>query len=656
MRSTVLRLERRIQQDHADAVVAMEAAYAEIAGAAVQAARDCGYLGSDPLGAIAHLATPATDLGGIAPIIIDLWQVFFASFRSDEAQFEAARFRQDAADLNARVEALATGEQPDSDLLRALLDTLIVFWEERTQSVSERLDHLIADLNSHQAALGSTSLAAAHHEDLITRATGLVATALVEWGDQVPTDLDLAQLMARLIDRWRNEHATVRRVAQDTKQQHQAFLQALEQAAMAGRRPLSEADQDGQNDGDDPGPRLSSSARKVVREVADLVETGRLLEKDAARLQARVVELERSEQTLRQEMVNRDAMLARYELQAHARDDDDQRLDLYRQAVRALSAGRDASGLLDKIQELERVLVTSRSQQEQAHTLLDRRMDECVSNLLLLRRCVPLIDDPRRFRPRLLKSSPYRLKTLSGLIQALRDASRDVQLYADRARWVYGVQVLTRSFGALRKIFAEMVRLVADCRERAGGAPPLSLSISMDQSSGVASLPRYLALDVQSLARRRSASRYLHHILPLFEECLERFHAVVEKASGETVERPAANKRESAPRACARLADELLGLDGMMNTLFAEAGSQGWQMSREDQTLAESEPVIGMALEAIDGACDVLAVIDGSPATDFTRVPRGKRLNSQLLLTCARERVAWLEDIATYRIEVDDRI
>ncbi len=642
MRSTILRLERRIQEQHQNALVAAEDAYSELAASCIQAARETGYLGGDPLGALAHLGAPRTDAAGLGPAVVDLWRTFFASFRADEAQFEAAQFEEQAADLNRRVEELSPGEPLDPAFIRALLDTLLVFWEERTMSVSQRLDHLIDELNQNRARLEGASLDAAHQQDEIARATGLVATALVELGMEVATDANLSQLLSQLVKRWREEFARLRTVAQEAKQQHQAFMTALEQAA-TGERP--EHDQE-------VGRVTGRAAQKVVREVADLVHTTRLLEKDAAGLQARVAEAETENERLRAEVANRDRLIARYELGAYVGDDEDERLQLYRRALKAVQAGRDAGGLLERIRDMERVIQLSAEEEEQAMRLLDTRLDEAVNRLRELRRIMPLAEDPRRFRPRLLKSSPYRLKTLRGLSQAMRDAARDVLQYADRVRWVQGVQVLVREFDRLRKIFGEMVRLVADCRERVGGAPPMSLSISLDTSGGIASLPKLLALDVQALARRRGAAKMAHHVVPLCDEITGLFHDVLERATGEPIERPQPPARESATKALNRLADELLALDGVMTGVFAEAQAAGWQLSAEEIALAEQPPLVGMALEAVDGGADVLAVVEGAPPTAFTRIPRGKRPDSGKLLACARERVTWLEDVAAYRFEI----
>ena len=58
MQSTVLRLERQIQQDNARALTALHQQYDALTAAVLQAARGRGYLGNDPLGAIGHFMLP----------------------------------------------------------------------------------------------------------------------------------------------------------------------------------------------------------------------------------------------------------------------------------------------------------------------------------------------------------------------------------------------------------------------------------------------------------------------------------------------------------------------------------------------------------------------------------------------------------------------
>src|SRR4051812_46674935 len=167
MQSTVLRLERQIQQDNARALTALHQQYDALTAAVLQAARGRGYLGNDPLGAIGHFMMPPATGRQLGESALELWRTFFACFRPDEAAFEAANFREKARDLDARLAALSPGEVPDLQLASELLAALAELWHERHHAINERLDHLIKDLSAHQAQLGSAQLATAHSEDEI---------------------------------------------------------------------------------------------------------------------------------------------------------------------------------------------------------------------------------------------------------------------------------------------------------------------------------------------------------------------------------------------------------------------------------------------------------------------------------------------------------
>ena len=111
-------------------------------------------------------------------------------------------------------------------------------------------------------------------------------------------------------------------------------------------------------------------------------------------------------------------------------------------------------------------------------------------------------------------------------------------------------------------------------------------------------------------------------------------------------------KREAATTALKRLADELLELGTRMETVFAEARAADWQLDPAEERLAGENALFAQVLKGIDGACDVLAVLDGAPATPFTRLPGGRSPDLDKIFVCTRERVEWLEDIAGYRIDL----
>ena len=93
---------------------------------------------------------------------------------------------------------------------------------------------------------------------------------------------------------------------------------------------------------------------------------------------------------------------------------------------------------MEAIREIERVFPLPPDQQEETQRLLDRALDALAGALIGLRKLIPDLADPKRFRSGLLKSSPYRLKTLPGLITACSDATNDVATCTAVARRARG--------------------------------------------------------------------------------------------------------------------------------------------------------------------------------------------------------------------------
>lgn len=647
MRTTVLRLERRIQEEHANALVQLQSMHEGLVGSLLEAARAAGYLGSDPLSALSHLAAPSPELARFEGLVQALWEGFFAGFRADEQQFEAARFREAAAAIEQRLAALPAGQAPDADLALAMLETLVGFWDERQSGLADRVDQLIGELSSSQQRLGSADLQVAYQEDETSNAAALIATALAEMGERVSANDRLADLLGILIKRWRGELRRRADELSELKQRHHAsedvhqrFLATLAGAA-GGQVPAD--------------TQLPAALARVADEVAGLVRGVREAETRERELQAELAGLRAEAKHHQEELAARDERLARYELESFAGGgDEDRRLQLYRAAFAKLKHGENADTELAEVQELERVLTPSVAEEDQARRLLDSQLGELVRTLQELRRINPVGDDPRRFRPRLLASSPYRLKTLSGVIQASRDAARDLLGYVAMARWAQGLTGLVKDFARLRKVFREMVSLVGDCRDRLGGPPPASMTIPLDSAEGIGALPAVLAVDVQALARAKGVSRVAPDVVELLEASVELFHGVLERARGDRIERVEPPRRESATKAMARLADELLQLAGLMDQAFAEAREHGWRLSPEEEALLAADRILVLGLRSLDGACDILAVLPGTPGAEFTRPP-GARTSGRVLLdrlqTCVRERCEWLEDLGRYRVE-----
>ena len=185
-------------------------------------------------------------------------------------------------------------------------------------------------------------------------------------------------------------------------------------------------------------PDLPDDARLLATEVAELMTAYQGQDHTLRQLRDEVKKQERDNEHLRAEVAYRDELIKTYEFaQPQQAADEDERLALYRKAFAQMQAGEDASATIAKVQEKERVLVFTRQEHDEIVRLMDASLDQIARQLTALRKTMALGEDPRRFRPRFLKGSPYQLKTMAGQLQAMRDAARDVQEFLDRARWAW---------------------------------------------------------------------------------------------------------------------------------------------------------------------------------------------------------------------------
>jgi hypothetical protein len=632
IKSTILRLEREIQQEHARALAAMHQAYDQLSSAILVAARERGYLGADPLGALGHLLAPTPLANQIGEDALNLWRTFFACFRPDEAAFEAAQFQQRAGELNERVGRLQPGERPDLSLTVEILQTLSGLWEERHQAISGRLDTLISELSTHQAKLGSVQLETAHQSDELQRVTLVVSGALGELNEQVVAGEPLGQQVARVFTRYRQDLVASRRHAQGMISATRRLLDALN--AIAARREV---------------PSLPPEAEVVVAEVRKLDDSRRELEGTVRELRGQIAKLEAERHELMEEVAARDRRLSRYEEGDEGRLDE--RLRLYREAFTLLETGADHHAKLEQVRKLERVISLPAEQEGQAVRVADRHLAEIAKCLGDLRRIVALAEDPRRYRPRLF-GNRYEFKTLRGQIAALRDASRDLVEYLDRARWALGVTVLARAIPKLRAVFREMVSLVAEWRQKLGDPPPVSITISLDGGSGILALPAILASDLETVLKKKAkAGPAATSLAPILGECVDLYHRTLEQARGGLVPREEAPKRESASQAVARLAGELSSLAALCETTFAEAAAHEFKLGESDSALLADDHLLRLALQNLDGACEEFSALPNTPALKLTPLPgRGKDFDKFLI--GGRQRTEWLEELGLYRVLV----
>lgn len=633
IKSTILRLEREIQQEHARALAAMHQAYDQLSSALITAARERGYLGADPLGALGHLLAPAPLNNQIGEEALQLWRTFFLCFRPDEAAFEAAQFQERAGQLNNRVEALNPGDRPDLSMTVEILQTLCGLWEERHQAISGRLDALIGELSSHQAQLGSVQLATAHQSDELQRISLVVSGALTELNEPVAGDEPLGGLVALAFTRYRTDLAASRRHAQGMIAATRRLLEALN--AIATRREV---------------PPLPPEAEGIIAEVRKLDESRRDLEGTVRDMRGQIAKLEAERHELMEEVAARDRRLERYEEGNEDKLDD--RLRLYREAFAALETGGDPQGPLAEVRKIERVISISSDEEAHAARVADRHLAEMAKCLVDLRKIMQLAEDPKRYRPRLF-GNRYEFKTLRGQIAAARDAARDFIEYLDRARWALGVTVLAKAVPKLRAVFREMVSLVAEWRQKLGDPPPVSITISLDGGSGILALPAILASDLETVLRKRTkAGPAAASIGPVLEACVQLYHKTLEQARGDHIERVApTSKRESAIQTVERLAGELSSLAAMCETTFSEAAIHEFQLSEHDSALLADDHVLRLALQNLDGACEEFAALPNAPTQNFSALP-GRSKDFDKFLASGRQRAEWLEELGLYRILV----
>ncbi len=625
--TTVMRLERQIREEHAQALIALRQAHERLVASVLAAARERGHLVSDPLQAVASLRADAPALLRVGRDAADLWLTFFSCFRTDEAAYEAKHFREQADALNRRLAALPPGTPPDGALTHDLLTALDELWEQRHEAISQRLDQLIADLGRHQSDLGTAQLGAATHSDELARAQAVVDAALGEIGESLEKSEQLAERLVRLLKRYRSMAQDGGRRADEMTEVFATFVTAIRQVAQRGQPPP-----------------LPPEAQAALAEVGKLDESRRALEDAARVLHQRIAGLEGDRRQLMEEVA-----AAQQRLDALAEDDSDPdaRLTLYRQAVAAWESGQDPAPIVAAVRKLERVIPLAAKDQTQWVKVCDRHLSEGAKALVELRQVVELGPDPKRYRPRLF-GSDYEFKTLPGMLAACRDAARDTAAYADRARWALGVAVLARHVPKLRAVFRELVGLVAQWREKLGDPPPASLSISLDASGGVLALPAIVAADLQQLLKRRKAAAAANDLLPIIDACTALYHASLAEALGEELTRAEADKREGTLAGVARLADELTALAARCDTTFREAAANGFRLDPADAALVADEHLLRRAVQNWDELARELAGLPNAPAQEFTALVNRK--DPVRLHRCAGERAAWLELLARYRV------
>jgi hypothetical protein len=621
--TTVQRLERKLQLEHAQALAALHERYTALLAELFPAARSRGWQGNDPVEAVRALTAASPEIEACGRAAADLWLSFFGCFRDDEAAFEAKQFTERATPINRDLGRRGAGRPPDGDLTIRILTTLDAFLEERHAAVSQRIDALLTEIAQAQHEARKATLGAAQGTDDLGRVDGFLADCLAACGvpDATGTTLDR---MRRLVEVLRNDAGGARARTAAAEARLATVLGALQ--------------------GQDDLGSLPPEAVQFLGQIRRLVEARKELEQSNRELHARLAESEGQRRELLEQLSAAEQRLAD-PAEEHG---EDRRLALYRAVAAAMESGGDWRTPLEKVRSIERVLRLDGPAQTRLVKLVDRQLGELARTLADLRAISELTPDPRRLRPRLF-GSDYDFKSLSGILPALRDAADDLAVYADRVRWAQGVQALGRRLPHLRSVFRELVALVAAWRAKLGDAPPASLTIALDAGSGLLALPAVLAADLEQLLKRRKAAAAALELAPLIDAGVALYHQAVSEARGEAPNRSVPAKRESSIAAVSRLASELTALAGMIETAFAEAARDEFRLGTADNALLSDDHLIRLGLTQIDPAVAELAVAPGSPPAPTAAAPA--RGDGRALHGAVRSRADWLALLVRHRIE-----
>ncbi|TVR47127.1 MAG: hypothetical protein EA402_01685 [Planctomycetota bacterium] len=571
--------------------------YERLASAVLAAARARGYGGDDVQAAAALLATPDPLVRKLCEAALALWQQQGAS--ADDH-------------LQAAVHSLGGGSCPPLRLAIELLE----------------------DLSSRQRQRRSTTVIHALDSDDHQRLTKLLAAALEEMGESMSEGDPAHRLLGQLVKRYRVILNQTNLQAEHHRR-HLALLMVALQDVVSGNRP-----QRLEQLGDDAliveGLWSMLDGRQALVERARAAEDALATHhSELARLRHQLGELQGEVQRLQ------------------SLGDEDQRLGAYREAFARIERGDDAQDLLEGIRDLERVIIASQATITETLRLLDRSLDNTVHCLQDLRRILPLGPDPKRYRPRFLGKSPYQLRTLPGMLAACRDAAQDVERFAKRVRWIEGLGGFAKRLNKLRPAMQEMVRLVADCRDKAGDRVTMSLTVNMATTAGLASLPLLLAGDLLSLARSRRGKSYCERLLPLCEDIVNEYQNALAKAVDDLPLCPESSKRERPAGAIRRLADHLVLLAEWQDRHFAEADIQDFQPSRADQLLLADRDLLRRGCSELAAMVEHCADLGGGPnRSELHIIPKLGKSDGAAWQRCAHSHAQWLADAARYRVQL----
>lgn len=176
VKTTVLRLERQIREEHLRALEATRLEWERLASELIAAARRRGYAGDDPYLALQALCAHEPEARRLSRAVGELWLTFFGCL-DPSGGGEVAAFRAEADALNKRLAKAPPAEGPDPALAADVVETLDQFWTAHQERVAERLDRLAAT-SGHKAA--EELQAQLHAERERTARAGREAKATIE--------------------------------------------------------------------------------------------------------------------------------------------------------------------------------------------------------------------------------------------------------------------------------------------------------------------------------------------------------------------------------------------------------------------------------------------------------------------------------------------
>lgn len=582
-------------------------AWADLASAVLERAAGRGFTGNDPFQALAVLGRERGDAQRLVLRVVDVW-------------LSHTDLALDDPELGERLGALGEDPVADLELAEQLIDQLGQAKERGEDRVAT-----ILDLEPPDQPLRPVPQAEVDLQALAGLLTATMAELGVVHGDQEPPH----RLLALLVRRFRDELGKSREALKVQRQRHVQLLEALHAAAQGRQVAFGRL-------GDD---------RDVVTAVADLVTRG---QERAEELRSVRGEREALRAALAAAEGERDQARAQLD-RIRVTEDEDQRLGLYRQAFAAFERGDDPQPALAAIRERERVLPLAPTDAEAGRRALER----CLGGLAaVLAECyprLPVIADPRRFKPRLLGANAYRFKTVAGLLQATADATGDLASLLAELHRRAGRRRLLADLAGLREALAEMVRLVGDCRALVDRKPTLSMSVRLDTSTGLASLPAILAADIGALLKARGGKKHAPAILPLFDECCQAYRSALVAADiGPVPAPPEPGKREREATRLGHLAEHLLDLARTQRAIVGDGDDAPPEAG--EKALVADRDLLRRGLQEADAAVQAVAGLPGAPQVDVPPLGEaGDDLGGWSGVIAPR--AAWLADVADYRIQ-----